>query len=546
MFPKIPEKLSALSPLELRALAAEIRTAAKTVLAGTPTAEEIAEVRAMAAVRADVLTEADRQDDAAALDEAFGDDDEPDPVAEAIDEIESTDEIVVPDEIIEAELVEVTASAKTPAVVRKTVGVQSKADGDTLVRSGRVTPQHLLAYDGIAGKAAGDNFGSWGELAQALADKSENVRSNTTEKFNVGRIAGVFSPDRILDENPLFNLSLFDEAELTAAFCAPFEPQYDLACWTTDRRPVRNSLASYRAPRGGVTIYPSPSMEDVSTGFGIWTDADDDDDQAEKVCATIECATPVEYKIYGVWRCLTVKNLLAMTFPELVEAYLNRLASQHARLAETQLLEAMATGADTLETNSLGYNASTSITTTILNYLALYQEQQRWDIGAMDAWLPRWVLFALKADLMRRRTTNGYVGAPSDAQINALFSDVGVTPHWYIDTPSWATPVPALAVSGRLGRFPRNLEVLVAPRGKFAVMDRGELSIGVTGNNLYRDNASNAKNEFTFFFENFEGVVNTNSCPAHLLQIDNLCFNGQQIADLVINCEGGDQVGAAS
>jgi hypothetical protein len=41
-------------------------------------------------------------------------------------------------------------------------------------------------------------------------------------------------------------------------------------------------------------------------------------------------------------------------------------------------------------------------------------------------------------------------------------------------------------------------------------------------------------------------VIDTNTCPAHLIQIPNLCYNGQQIADLVINCEGADEVGAAS
>ena len=47
---------------------------------------------------------------------------------------------------------------------------------------------------------------------------------------------------------------------------------------------------------------------DGSTGYGIWTSADDDLDTV-KACATIPCSTPVLYELYGVWRCLKVKNL---------------------------------------------------------------------------------------------------------------------------------------------------------------------------------------------------------------------------------------------
>jgi hypothetical protein len=160
--------------------------------------------------------------------------------------------------------------------------------------------------------------------------------------------------------------------------------------------------------------------------------------------------------------------------------------------------------------------------------------------------MPRMLKYAIKADIMRRRSTTGRVSAPSDADIDQMFRDVGVEPVWYLDTPAWATPTPSMKVAGKLGNFTRNVEILLAPRGKFAMMDRGELSIGVQGNHLYRDTAQLMRNEFTMFWENFEGLVDTDSCPAGLLRLNNLCFNGQQIADIVINCEGGDEVGPAS
>ena len=135
----------------------------------------------------------------------------------------------------------------------------------------------------------------------------------------------------------------FEPDEITAALCAPATPYYGLACANVLRRPVFNSLPQFQAPRMKVSIPESPSLSDIVTGVGQWTAEDDADADAVKLaCQTIACGTPTEYVMYGVYRCLTIKNMLAMSNPELVEAYLNRLGAAHARLAEQLLLNAMA------------------------------------------------------------------------------------------------------------------------------------------------------------------------------------------------------------
>ena len=139
---------------------------------------------------------------------------------------------------------------------------------------------------------------------------------------------------------------------------------------------------------------------------------------------------------------------------------------------------------------------------------------------------------------MRRRNETGRVQVVTDAEIDTMFRSVGVNPHFFIDTPTWAAAIPGVATAGTLNELPTVVDILLAPRGKFAVMDRGQLNIGVTGSNIYRDNASNASNQFTMFWENFEGVVNTDSCPAYLLEFPALCYSGRQIADVGINCAG--------
>jgi hypothetical protein len=534
----IPESLAGLSADQLRELAKALKADLATNVDAASTTEDLAEVAQYTAERQRILAKATALDSVAAdvdpepqpepdPEPAPAPDPEPEPTADPAPE----DAAIVP-ATVPTGLGVVTTPETVPAPSTKPVGKANQ----------------WVASDNCPGKDAGEGFEDWTEIAARLQERAQTIGAGSDKKHVVAKSMARFADHAQLSDNAMLNLEMF-EPEIMAAMCAPLQPLYDLACANTARRPVKNSLPVFQSPtRGGFSVYPSPSLTDITTGYGQWTADDDADDEAVKeACQTIACATPVDYRIYGVYRCLTVKNLLQMTFPELVEAYLNRLAAAQARLAETLLLEAMGTGAVSIDAPTLGYNASTTITSTLINYLGLYREVERWDDVEMDAWLPRWVGRAMQMDQVRRRRTDGGTNTvPSLSAIEGQFRDAGVTPHWFMDRPSWATPIPQLATAGLLNLFPRNVEMLVAPRGKFAVMDRGELNIGVAPGNLYRDNASNTRNEFTLFFENFEGIIDTTTCPAHIIQINNLCYNGVQIADEAIDCEGQNYAGVGS
>ena len=542
LWPEVPEDISTLSASEARAFARQINAAAQTVLAGELTAEARADVHAHLAVRTALLAHANAA--SAAAEQAAAD------AALAAELASSTDdaEPVAPEVPVPAAVG--AAATSTEVVVAPSAPIPSgfgAAAGAGDGAGGRLTPSGLQLHRGYGDKEAGDTFDSWLELAMAAIDRSSTIDSGSTDKYQLASIKANYPAERRLGENMFVNMQSFGESELTAAFCAPATPHYGLACMNVTRRPVFNSLPGFEAPRLRVTVMSSPSLSDIgSTGFGQWEDTDDDDAAARKVCSTVVCGSPTTYKVYGVWRCLTVKNLVAMSYPELVEAWLNRLHAAQSRLADTLLLDAMGTECDEVNGRNLGYGAAVTVTSTVMNYLALYQEQQRWDLtGPMEAWIPRWVLWGMKMDIMRRRRTDGKVVVPSDAEVEGLFRDVGLNPHFFIDTPTWAVRPAAIHSGGVLNLLPQSVQILVAPQGKFALMDKGELSIGVTGNNMYRDNESNAQNQFTVFVESFEGIVNTTSCPAHILDIP-VCWSGVQIDDIVINCQGGDEVGYQS
>lgn len=564
MFPKRPEDLSTLSAKQLKALRLEFLHAIRQNAGRADlTDEDKAEIAAARTFAQELVQLAADAEDAEAADAAAADE----AAAEAA-AAEAAAEQAAADAAAQAAAEaageggdggEGEPPAPTPPVetVHTSLPAPTPVAGAAAV-DGPIAPTRLVRLGSGSGTEA--TFGSWTEVAEAFIERMKGLRSDAPERSDIAKIVGSFSPDQVLSDSPVENLAKFAQTgyhrfdqqpdDITAQVCAPIQNTYDMACWNTDRRPVRASLPVYKTPdtkRGGITVYPSPTLEDIDGGFGIWTQEDDADPEQVKSCAEITCATPIEYRWYAIYRCITIKNMTAMTFPELVEAFLNRLAASQARLAERTMLEQMANSADTISAHELGYNATVTIGTNLLNYLALYQEQQRWDTPGMIAWMPRWILFALKADFMRRRSTNGgRITVPSDDDIRRLFNEVGVTPVFFLDSPSWVTPIPNLQTNNVLGQFPRNLEVLVAPTSKFRSFDEGNMTVGVQPNNVYRVGDDLLRNRFRMFWESTEGVLDTNTCPAHIIEFNNLCFNGQQIADLVINCEGGDEVGPAS
>ncbi len=570
MFPTVPEDLSTLSIAELRSLVRELRTYSREQLAAARAADVTPEDRQAAianseralfvaktlndeidvqkAQAADDATEAAEAAEAAAAqaaaDEAAaaqasdtggGDDDDADGDDDDAGVGDGTDD----------------AAATTPVPTGVATGAAATGGSVTTLRD------RILAQDGVKGLNAGDPFGDMGALAVALHDRANSISPTTDTKHYVAEIEGQYPAERKLTTDPMHNMRVLgnlgwdaNTPEVKAAVCAPLTPMYGLACESSLFRPVAASLNSLEAPRGGVITMSSPSISDF-TNAGIWTHEDDDamdpeDPDTWKPCDVIECGTPEQFLMYAVFWCLRIKNWTALTYPELVAAALNRGLASRARLAERQLLDAMGAGVPVINAQELGYGSTVTITTQILNYLTLRREYERWGDEQMDGWAHRWVLDAMRIDLARRNRSGAWDLA-SRAEVNARLAEAGVDMTWYWDSPSWGTPAPDLTTAGNpsagflgtLSPLPDEADFLLAPKGKFRMIDRAQLQIGVTGNNLYRDNRSLAMNEFTFFVENYEGVVDTNSCPAHLLHFQGLCHTGRQIADQLIECDGG-------
>ena len=562
MFPTIPEDRSGLTSTELRALVRELRDIARAERARSTDADLTEEARtaskakakAAVALAGDIKLEAEQREADEELDAALEtNDDDAEPTVASDDppvpDPDDPDEPAVPDPVEPASDTTPVLAAVVPVPTGLSTGAQP-----AVVREG-IRPDRILARDGVEGLDAGQPFESWTQVGQAMLDRWKDISPTTDVKHHIATIEGDYPAERKLSEtDAIHNMRLLENIgfargvarELTAALCAPLTPYYGMACENTLRRPVAASLPGFQAPRGGVSIMPSPSLADV-TEAGIWTHEDDDADPlVPKPCDEIVCGTPEDFIMYAVYWCLTVKNWHLLTFPELVEAFLNRGLALRARVAERQLLEGLVAGVATITVPALGYGSTVSVMTQVLTYLSLLREEQRFDSEPMVAWGHRWFLDALRIDQSRRRQDGQGWRPATEAEINADFSSIGVDVTWALDTASWMTPPPHLATGGNmstgllgtLGQLPSTAELLIAPRGKFAMIDRAAVSIGVTGNNYYTDTTQQSANRVRFFVENYEGVVDTTSCPAHLLEFSGLCHTGVQIADVEIDCDG--------
>lgn len=544
-FPEIPENLSEMTDEALAALRAELRSAilsvterAKTealsdddlglVRAGKAaidaidalTAERVALAEELAAIEGD-LEESDEE----------AEEPESEDADEVTDEAEASDESEDADEGAEA----ITASAPTKASAS---GIARRAPGSTSSPEAlNRQAQNWTAMAGVNGFSAGDQFESFSDIGQALVSRWNDIRGGGTEKISVASIRGRFMDGSDLSAGDVLFMDSTEDALTAGLDCVPREPIYDVGCASSEARPFANSLPNRRAPRGGYSVYPSPKLADVTDGSsgdgtGVWERDDDavDSGSVKEACAVIPCGTPDDYDIYGVYRCLTVRNLHQMTHPELVAAFINKLGALWARLAERTLMEAALNSPNVVDLTGdvdADLGATSNVLDNLVQTAAVYTEQERYDDGIrFGVWLHRWVLTLLIRDWLRAPRYNPSMAelVATRAEVESAFSRAGFNVHWVIDNPSGWDTIGA-QTAGALETLPATVDMLIAREGNLARLDEGSMTIGVT-NRAPWDKDDMARNQFTMFWESYEGLIDY-GCPSYTLSLAGICPSGQ-------------------
>ncbi len=533
MFPELPADLAALTDEELTSLLEQFSEIAGRVKArdeetlGSRDADEIlvelgSGVASIKAIKAEqtarleaeenfnaslaaLIGEADLAD-AEESDEAEGDDSpEAEPV-EAAPEVEA--------------LEPVSASAKVrrplPASRRHRAQVAELPEGAPLLASSTVHP-----------------FSEPGEIltSRRLAEiQTEMINKNRItygQKVIIASATFDFPEDRMLGKDGTQNSSKIDNVigsrSLTASggLCAPLTPIYTIPSVEVADRPVRDALAGFRADRGGVIVPENPILSDYANAVGVVTAEDDAEGGtfALKTCMRIECPQFNSVEVDSIYQCIEVGNLTGKAYPELLTRVNTLVAANHARRAETVLLDAIKGGS--VAVTDVNTTSTAGAVWKLLGYLqatveGMQSRNRMSDNAAIRGLFPEWLIGAIQADLGRSSFTKP--DAESDAR--ALFAQCGVTATFYKDGPSDGTAqVFAAQTAGNLIAFPTAVQYAIFPEGAWMHLDSGSLDLGIV-----RDSTLNSTNDYQVFSETWE--------QAALIGVDSqwhtatLSFNG--------------------
>jgi len=337
----------------------------------------------------------------------------------------------------------------------------------------------------------------WGDLYPDERQLSQDVESNWEKVQAVTAGADIL---RAFEER---RKEAGGSLVASGGLCAPVTPYYNLQQLSVADRPVRAALPSFNADRGGINFARPAALSAVTTAVGVITEAEDaaGGTTGAKTCQVVPCPTFQEVDVSAVFHCIQFGNMAARTFPELVAQWNQLVLAAHARAAETELLDRIATNSTQVTAiYTAGFGASGDLLGQILAAAAGMRSRHRMSPDAvLRALLPQWILDLLVSDVYRSQFGRFEM---TPERFVSLIRAGNVEPSFYMDGATGAGQVFATQGAGALSTFPTTAEWYLYPEGSFLYLDGGVLELG-----LVRDSVLNETNDFQIFGETFENVA---------------------------------------
>lgn len=562
LFPAMPENFDALSDEDLASLLSQSLEAKDKIVAQDPeflgelSATEILEtmktgVANILALKAEQASRVEAQSNLASELEALnaqvaetetlsaegdpGDEnDDPadpadaDPAAAELAAV--TDEPVVEEPAVETPVVEEPVVASAPPIrLRRSMPAQGRHGAVQAGPSNRGIA--LVASADIDGFRAGEEFDeeSLALAIRASASRKTAVPAGFRDQVTVARLDlrdNDAIPDyRRLDSDDVFGNTkkinalvaaakqggISEEADafaLTASggICAPVTPYYDLANVSTVERPVRDALVGFIADRGGINFAPPPVISDITDAVGIITSEQDaaGGSAGTKTCQTVICPDFEIVTVDSVFHCVTAGNLGARAYPEQIAQFNALVLAMHARVAETNLLNAIKAGSTHVTANGQavqGDGATATLLNDILVAAAGYRSRNRMTARArLTAILPAWTADMLVGDLIASQFDRFDY---NQAGVEQLLGSFNVSVSWTLDGPSDGTAqVFGAQGSGAVVTYPTDIQWALFAPGSWLFIDSGVLELGIV-----RDSVLNATNSYQIFGESWENAA---------------------------------------
>ena len=391
----------------------------------------------------------------------------------------------------------------------------------------------IRAGGDIPGVTAGSVLSGMDDVIDAMTKKVKTMRNVTGDGEHIivasFRMEDEVPDSRVLRAGDLNGNSrkirelitdrdaLQPDALVAGGWCAPRTPMYDVPTVGSTERPLRNSLPSFSADRGGITWATPPALPDVG-GVGLWrhdgsewesfgepTGTTETSPANTKPCFTVECGEDQSIDVDAITLCLNFDNMSARAFPEWIRANTDLTLVAQSRFAEQVLLTRMFAVA---ATGSCGTPAtSVGVARDFLFTVRLAAANKRWELrldpnAPLQLLAPSWVGDAIAIDLGLQQPGDGTYST-SRSEVNGYLAEANIDPVWYMDD------VPGTAPFSACNTFPAVAHWLLYPTGTFLRLDTGELNIGVV-----RDMDHVQANTYSEFSETFETVAHMGPADA--------------------------------
>jgi hypothetical protein len=454
-------------------------------------------------------------------------------IAELESRLATAPEVAEVAEPTEEDVAEVIAEAEAvieaEAEVAEPVVASAPALGE-IAKAAPVTARPRPAAPSKKYRMIGQNgeIAGFDALAKEMADAwNSGTASVYGNRVRVARILAEYPEDRVLSEMDGSSTedkiaavvaagqdasSWTDAVVASGGWCAPTDVDYGLVQISEASRPVRDSLPSFQATRGGLRVATSPTLADIVTSFdasdedaaiSVWdNDTDTDPDGATKGVQVIGCPEFNEYLTEAVVKRLRFGNFGARAFPENVAQFNELALVAHARVGETRLLDGIK-GASTAVTVGQSFGAARDLAEAIKRAATAYRSRHRAPSVVLRVLVPRWVPTMGDVDLMRGLQSDAAFLRDGEGIFRAMLATAGVNVTFYDDTPTTGnSQIFGSQGAGALNPFPSTVQWGLYDEGHHLFLDGGALDLGIV-----RDSDLNSTNDYETFVETFEGLA---------------------------------------
>lgn len=399
---------------------------------------------------------------------------------------------------------------------------QRRAAARAATPSPAILDTTITAAGEVPNWTSGQEMPDLGAVARAMVAKREAIgqpgANCGSDKITVASVHAAYPEDRHLYEGDNWNANqdkidgARDEALVASGgLCAPVAPYYEIMTIAEAARPVRDGLATFQADRGGIRLIPPPQLVDAAGAIGFVTAAVDlaalggnagQISAATKPCIHVTCPGVTEYDIAAVTRCLEFGNITSRAYPEQVTAWLTLATAQHARKAETALIDVIAAHS-TQVTLAKVVGAARDVISGIIKAAAYYRNHNRTLADRpLRCMMPAWVIDLMMADMTHGSGYEAEFFAMARQEIDDALSELDINVTYYLDTGTGKGQLinsGSVQTAGALTTFPSTVVWYLFSEGSFLFLDGGTLDFGIV-----RDSTLNALNNYRIFAETFE------------------------------------------